>query len=204
MNKNILSALLILTFSVYVLFVQSGGTDALYIASNKKDGTVIYSKDETLPPTERNPAPQDTPVKITTSTVQTKTAPRKTSQKPKPTPAPAPALKPVTAPALAPTPKPVSKFKDGQYIGISADAYYGNVQVKAIIQNGKITDVQFLDHPQDRQTSVDINDYAMPYLISEAIQAQSANVDTVSGASETSGAFRESLSSALAEAQNHA
>jgi uncharacterized protein with FMN-binding domain len=102
------------------------------------------------------------------------------------------------------TPPPVvniGKYKNGSYTGSVADAYYGNVQVIAIISGGKITDVQFLDHPQDRQTSIRINSRAMPYLISEAIAFQDSNVDTVSGASFTSTAFRESLSSALAQAR---
>ncbi len=93
-------------------------------------------------------------------------------------------------------------YKNGSYMGSVADAYYGNVQVKAIISGGKITDVQFLDYPRDRGTSVRINSYAMPYLTQEAIQAQSANVNVVSGATATSGAFNESLASALAQAIN--
>ena len=41
------------------------------------------------------------------------------------------------------------KFKNGQYVGTLADAFYGYVQVKAIINNGTITDIQFLNYPQD-------------------------------------------------------
>lgn len=96
----------------------------------------------------------------------------------------------------------VSKvYKDGTFKGSVADAYYGNVQVQVTTRNGRIVDVVFLDHPHDRNTSVQINDYAMPILRSEAIKVQSAQVDTVSGATATSGAFRESLSSALNQAQ---
>jgi uncharacterized protein with FMN-binding domain len=92
-------------------------------------------------------------------------------------------------------------YADGTYTGNSADAYYGNVQVKVSIQNHLISDVQFLDYPQDRGTSLRISGEAMPILKSEAIQAQSANVDIVSGATQTSQAFIESLKSALALAQ---
>lgn len=99
-----------------------------------------------------------------------------------------------------PTPSPSGQYKDGQYTGDVTDAFYGNVQVKAIIQGGKIADVQFLDYPHDRETSIYINTQAMPYLKSEAIQAQSANVDIVSGATQTSLAFVKSLGSALAKA----
>ena len=92
-------------------------------------------------------------------------------------------------------------FNDGEYIGDSVDAYYGYIQVKAVITNGKLSDVVFLDYPQDRGNSIRINTYAMPILKSEAIKAQSSNVNTVSGATDSSGAFRQSLASALAQAK---
>lgn len=92
-------------------------------------------------------------------------------------------------------------YSDGTYTGSVADAYYGNVQVQAVVSNGKIVDVRFLDYPQDRGTSIRINSVAMPYLTQEAIQAQSANVNGVSGASDTSAAFRQSLASALVKAR---
>lgn len=95
-----------------------------------------------------------------------------------------------------------SMYKDGSYTGNVADAYYGLVQVKVIVSGGKITDVQFLQHPSDRSTSVYINNQAMPYLKQETIQAQSANVNVISGATATSQAFIESLSSALAQAKS--
>lgn len=98
--------------------------------------------------------------------------------------------------------KSPSIYKDGEFTGDVADAYYGNVQVKAVILGGKIVDVQFLDYPQDRNTSRRINSQAMPYLTQEAVQAQSAQVDIVSGATQTSRAFRESLQSALDKAKN--
>ena len=99
------------------------------------------------------------------------------------------------------TPPSNTSYKDGAYIGDSADAFYGNVQVQATISGGKITDVQFLQYPNDRGTSVAINSQAMPYLKQEAIAAQSAQVDTISGASQTSNAFRISLASALSKAK---
>lgn len=101
----------------------------------------------------------------------------------------------------ATTPASVGKFKNGTYTGSVADAYYGNVQVQAIIQDGKLADVQFLNYPQDRNNSIRINTRAIPILTSEAIQAQSAQVDMVSGATATSGAFQQSLADALSQAQ---
>jgi uncharacterized protein with FMN-binding domain len=46
-----------------------------------------------------------------------------------------------------------------------------------------------------------INDYADPQLTSEAIAAQSANVDAITGATDTSQAFIQSLSDALSQAK---
>ncbi len=114
----------------------------------------------------------------------------------------APPPKQTPAPAPAHAPKPAGKFADGTYTGSPADAYYGTIQVEAIIQNGALADVQFLQYPSDRSTSRYINGQAMPYLRQEAIDAQSANVDIVSGATDSSQAFQQSLASALAQAKN--
>ncbi|MFA7309820.1 MAG: FMN-binding protein [Candidatus Paceibacterota bacterium] len=113
----------------------------------------------------------------------------------------APAAKPVVAVAKKPKTVALGAYRDGVYTGAGADAYYGTVKVQVKIANGKIADVTFLDYPQGRGTSVSINSYAMPQLTQEAIQAQSANVNGVSGASATSAAFRQSLASALSQAK---
>ncbi len=109
--------------------------------------------------------------------------------------------------AAPPPKKPASvavvaqgQYRNGIYTGSPADAYYGTVQVQVTVAGGKITDVAFLNYPQDRGTSRSINSYAMPQLTQEAIQSQSANVSGVSGASDTSAAFRQSLASALSQA----
>lgn len=106
-----------------------------------------------------------------------------------------------TSTSSPPTATTSSTYKDGSYTGDVTDAFYGNVQIQATIQGGKITDVTFLQYPNDRENSVRINSVAMPYLKQEAIKAQSAHVDIVSGATDTSNAFIQSLTSALAQAQ---
>jgi uncharacterized protein with FMN-binding domain len=95
----------------------------------------------------------------------------------------------------------MGQYKDGVYTGDTVDVFYGNVQIQATISGGRIADVKFLQYPNDRQNSIEINSQAMPMLQSEAIQAQSANVDGVSGASATSQGFVASLGSALAKAK---
>lgn len=113
------------------------------------------------------------------------------------TPLPRPTATPTSAPAQT-----AGLYKDGEYVGNSTNAYWGNVQVKAVVQSGKLTDVQILDYPHDRNTSQRINSRAIPYLQSEAIQAQSAQVDMIGGATLTSRAYISSLQSALAKAKS--
>jgi uncharacterized protein with FMN-binding domain len=91
-------------------------------------------------------------------------------------------------------------YKDGAFTGDPSEILWGIVQVKAIVQSGKIVDVQFLQMPFDRQRSVEITDLAKPLLKSEAIRTQSARVDVVTSATMTSLGFQESLGSALAKA----
>ncbi len=99
----------------------------------------------------------------------------------------------------AASPKP--PFKDGTFDGNPADAFYGTIQVQALISGGKITDVRFLQYPNDRTRSIAVNTLAMPSLRQEAIQAQSADVNIVSGATDSSNAFIQSLASALSRAK---
>ena len=107
----------------------------------------------------------------------------------------------VVVPSEGKPPLSQGVYKDGEYIGNVADAYYGDLQIKATIKNGRIADIYFLKYPNDRQTSVMINSEAMPLLKSEAITAQSASVDIVSGATDSSKAFQESLAYALNQAK---
>lgn len=107
-----------------------------------------------------------------------------------------------TTASQTPVAMPNSKYKDGTYTGSTATTYYGPVQVKVTITNGKLVDVTFLQYPTERGTSQQISADVMPKLVSEALKAQSAQVNGVSGASEISTGFVQSLSSALAKAAN--
>ena len=81
--------------------------------------------------------------------------------------------------------------------GDSVQTRWGPVQVRITVQNGKITDVTAVTYPQENPRDQQINAYAVPQLRSEALAAQSADIDTVSGATYTSDGYRESLQSAL-------
>ena len=102
--------------------------------------------------------------------------------------------------APPPTNSPGGTYKDGTYTGSVADAFYGNIQVKATISGGRIQSITFLQHPSDNGRSRSINEAAMPLLTQEAISAQNANVDIVSGATDSSQAFIQSLQDALSQA----
>jgi uncharacterized protein with FMN-binding domain len=115
---------------------------------------------------------------------------------------PPPALSSQTPTITGQSQKTNSLYKDGSFTGSVADAVYGNIQVKVTILNGKITNITFLQHPHDQDTSVQINQQSDPMLAQEAIQQQSAQVDIVSGATQTSQAFIESLQQALVNAKS--
>ncbi|MBK5269353.1 MAG: FMN-binding protein [Acidimicrobiia bacterium] len=78
---------------------------------------------------------------------------------------------------------------------------WGPVQVQAQFKNGVLEDVVTLVYPNDRGTSIYINQQALPMLRSEVLTAQSARVDTISGASVTSRGYVTSLQSAIDAAQ---
>jgi uncharacterized protein with FMN-binding domain len=99
-----------------------------------------------------------------------------------------------TSPGVAKT------YSDGTYTGPVTDAYYGNMQVQAVVSGGKLSGVRILQYPNDRGTSIAINGQALPMLQSEVVAAQSANVDIISGATLSSEAFIRSLSGAISKA----
>lgn len=145
---------------------------------------------------ERLTRPDSAPVAASTSL--TSTSASGVLGAPLPAEAGAPALPAAPAAGVAAAPT----YRNGTFQGQPVDAYYGLVQVQVSIQGGAVKSVQFLQYPNDRRTSRQINDIAMPYLQQEAIQAQSASVDIISGATLTSQGFEMSLQSALQSAHN--
>jgi len=176
---------LILSLSVFV--ASAGYAVQQYVTGNSTApiATTVTPTTQVVSPTTSNTPPVTTPPIIVSTTP--------------------PVTVPVTLPVITtpvPTPKPKGQYADGTYTGAAADAYYGMVQIRVTIQGGKLVTVDFLQYPNDRRTSQYINANAMPQLKSEAIQAQSANVSGVSGASDTSQAFIQSLGDALSQAKN--
>jgi uncharacterized protein with FMN-binding domain len=81
--------------------------------------------------------------------------------------------------------------------GDVAQTMWGPVQVQVHISKGRITDVLTLVHPSGTGRDEAINSYALPILRREALAAQSATIQAVSGATVTSGGYVESLQAAL-------
>ncbi|SER87011.1 Uncharacterized protein, contains FMN-binding domain [Streptomyces sp. yr375] len=88
----------------------------------------------------------------------------------------------------------------GTFTGDPVDTRYGTVQVAATLAKGKITSIKVLQAPDQNGRDQQIASYALPRLTQEAIGAQSAHIDAVSGASYTSQGYVESLQSALDQA----
>jgi uncharacterized protein with FMN-binding domain len=91
-------------------------------------------------------------------------------------------------------------LKAGTYTGNAVSFRYGTVQVQATVANGKITNVSILQYPSNDPRSSQISQNALPRLVSETLQAQSAQISSVSGATFTSQGYMSSLQSALDQA----
>jgi uncharacterized protein with FMN-binding domain len=90
--------------------------------------------------------------------------------------------------------------KNGTFTGSTVDTMYGPVQVSATVSGGKLTAVTVLQVPDSGRYEDQIVTDALPMLKSEALSAQSANINIVSGATFTSQGYAQSLQSALNQA----
>ena len=108
----------------------------------------------------------------------------------------------------APTPKPKSspatKKRSTSTVtstrtvtGDSVDTSYGPVQVRVSVKGSRITDVQAVQLPQGSSRDIEIDNSAVPQLRQEALDAQSAQINSISGATYTSDGYIRSLQSAL-------
>jgi uncharacterized protein with FMN-binding domain len=84
--------------------------------------------------------------------------------------------------------------------GQAVQTRYGTVQVQLVVSGKQIQNVSFLQLTADDPRSQEINNQAGPILLQETLSAQSAQIDTVSGATYTSEGYLESLQSALDQA----
>ena len=93
-------------------------------------------------------------------------------------------------------------YKDGVYTGTTGSAsQYGDVQVKVTVSGGKITTIDVIKFPNTPGNTTKISNESLPVLKQEAITAQSAKVDNITGATQTTEGFVQSLQSALDQAK---
>jgi major membrane immunogen (membrane-anchored lipoprotein) len=84
--------------------------------------------------------------------------------------------------------------------GSVASTQWGPVQVELTVSGGKITKASVLQYPSGNPKDEEINDYALPILVQETTDQQSAGIDMVSGATVTSTGYIQSLQSAIDQA----
>lgn len=107
----------------------------------------------------------------------------------------------VSSPTSSAPPRPPSSSSQSVVDGPVVDTEYGPYQVRVTFAGIRITDVTLVTEPSDRH-SRRIAGAAAPTLRQEALQAQSAHIDSVSGATTTSEAYAQSLQGAL-DAKGH-
>ena len=107
---------------------------------------------------------------------------------------------PTDRPQLPPRPPTASPSAGYTYQGDSAYTDFGYVTVQITVADRRIVDVIAVEMPADEARSVALSARVAPILRERALAAQSADFDTVSGATWTSEAYQESLRSALAKA----
>jgi uncharacterized protein with FMN-binding domain len=125
------------------------------------------------------------------------------SASPKPSTSPTPgrtaSAKPRTTSKTTPSsrPKQSAAPKTVTVNGAAVDTDYGPVQVQINLRGSKIISATAIAYPQSSGRDLEINSYAIPTLQQDTVTKQSAQVDTVSGATYTSDGYRQSLQSAL-------
>jgi uncharacterized protein with FMN-binding domain len=118
------------------------------------------------------------------------------------------------AAATASTAKPKVVVTTRRFLGSSVEAdRWGPLQVaitvrkttttvgKKVTVKRRIVAVSVPVYPNHTDRSIFINQQALPYLKQEVLQAQSANVQLISGATDTSYAFVQSLQAAILQAR---
>ncbi|KRF25454.1 FMN-binding protein [Phycicoccus sp. Soil803] len=86
------------------------------------------------------------------------------------------------------------------YDGDTVQTRWGPVQVRITVVDGKITASEAIVYPNGNHEDEQINSFALPVLNQEAVSAQSASIDMVSGATVTSEGYLSSLQSAIDQA----
>ncbi|HZL02960.1 MAG TPA: FMN-binding protein [Cellulomonas sp.] len=88
----------------------------------------------------------------------------------------------------------------GTFTGATVQTRWGPVQVQIVVAGGKVTSADAIQYPTGNGNDQRINSYAIPKLNAEAVAANSAKIDMISGATVTSGGYLQSLQDAIDQA----
>ena len=105
------------------------------------------------------------------------------------------------SPSVTPSPSATTPSSSPKtYTGDQVMTRWGPMQVEITVSGGRITAAQAVQYPNGNGRDAEINSYALPVLNQEVVDRQSAQIDTVSGATVTSDGYLQSLQSALDQA----
>ncbi len=219
-KKYLISSATIIIFVIYVIYQRVSDANVVQNTAGNLPNDNTTTLGTTTEPeasipaggTNPNPPPADIKTQIKSFAKQFDDDDDDDDDKifvPKPAQTPSQTTSPNKAPTATVSTKPSTTsvvqtaglYKDGTYTGSSVFARDGYLQTQAIIQGGKLVDVKFPVLPNGSDYSTTISATVLPILRTEAIQAQSANVNAVSQATLTSASFNESLGVALASAK---
>ena len=110
---------------------------------------------------------------------------------------PTPSASASPSPSATATPAPGQAAATKTVTGSAIDTQYGAVQVKLTFTGNTITAVDTVQAPDGNGRDQEINQQALPILQQEVLSSQSANIDTVSGATYTSEGYIQSVQSAI-------
>lgn len=155
------------------------------------------------PPAETSPEPDEVPEETPPEMAEGSSQPAASSPVAEPAPAPAPAVsapvrepEPTPEPEPEPEPEPTRVYKNGTFSG-SGEGYWSTITVNVTIQDDVITGITVVSADEDEPF------YSNALTVIDRILAiQSTNVDTVSGATYSSGGILDAVAAALASARN--
>ena len=180
--------------------IAASGTTTLPTTNgNTNSSTSTNAQTQSTNNSPAQPAPSQASTKTpnskknsTSSSVSSSTSPQSTSTENSATNS--------TQSSAVVTPQKQSASTSGTYKGETVQTRWGPVQVQITVSNGKIADISTLQYPNGDRHSQMISSQVIPWLQQEALQAQSANISGIGGATYTSGGFINSLASALQKA----
>ena len=179
------------------LVASLGATGGIGLAMAYSDGALVTetvvgtaSEISTVPATIRVIEPLTVPQPEPTATLMAE---------PLTVPQPEPTAAPETPEPLGGVNAESGGYNDGAFSGTAEYTRWGDVRVEVTIVDGQLVDIIEIQMPNDRK-SAQINRTAVPVLEAQAIAAQTADLDIVSGATYTSQAYEASLQAALDQA----